>query len=128
MFTLAKQMIAEKEVRRKITILETLINSPLVTTKELAQKMAVSQRTVFNDLQSLRLELPKDWELDSDGSNGVFLKTSATEGIQEIWDIYMQQSLSMVVLQALLLKKKDCRADFFERAGAFLRCSQEAGN
>lgn len=117
MFTLAKQMIAEKEVRRKITILETLINSPLVTTKELAQKMAVSQRTVFNDLQSLRLELPKDWELDSDGSNGVFLKTSATEGIQEVWDIYMQQSLSMVVLQALLLKKKIAVPTFLREQG-----------
>ena len=58
MFTLAKQLITEKDLFRKITILENLLHHPQMTTKDLALQLQVSQRTIFNDLQGVRLDLP----------------------------------------------------------------------
>ncbi|WP_303219576.1 helix-turn-helix domain-containing protein, partial [Enterococcus asini] len=71
MYSLAKQLISEKDVRRKISILEQLVNTGQMTTKDLAERLGVSQRTIFHDLQTLRYELPKDWLLEAQGNSGV---------------------------------------------------------
>ena len=73
MFTLAKQLITEKDIFRKITILENLLHHPQMTTKDLA--LQVSQRTIFNDLQGVRLDLPPDWQLVADGNQGLTLNS-----------------------------------------------------
>ncbi|MDT2757147.1 helix-turn-helix domain-containing protein [Enterococcus asini] len=106
MYSLAKQMISEKEVRRKITILEQLLSTAQMTTKDLAQQLGVSQRTVFHDLQTLRYELPEDWQLEAQGNQGVSLTASRPVALYEVWEFYMEQSLAMVVLKGLLFKRE----------------------
>ncbi|WP_368250541.1 helix-turn-helix domain-containing protein, partial [Enterococcus sp. 2201sp1_2201st1_B8_2201SCRN_220225] len=106
MYSLAKQMISEKEVRRKITILEQLLSTAQMTTKDLAQQLGVSQRTVFHDLQTLRYELPEDWQLEAQGNQGVSLTASRPVALYEVWEFYMEQSLAMAVLKGLLFKRE----------------------
>lgn len=106
MFTLAKQLITEKDLFRKITILENLLHHPQMTTKDLALQLQVSQRTIFNDLQGVRLDLPPDWQLVADGNQGLTLNSQQGQGIQEIWELYLQQTLAMTLLKGLLMQKR----------------------
>lgn len=105
-YSLAKQMISEKDVRRKIAILEQLLSTEQMTTKDLAQQLDVTQRTVFHDLQTLRYELPADWQLEAQGNQGVYLTTSQPTTLHEVWEFYMAQSLAMVVLKELLFRRE----------------------
>lgn len=117
MYSLAKQMISEKDVRRKISILEQLLNTGQMTTKDLAERIGVSQRTIFHDLQTLRYELPPDWLLEAQGNSGVALQTSQPTALQEVWEFYMEQSLAMVVLKELLRQRKIFVVNFLMEQG-----------
>lgn len=117
MYSLAKQLISEKDVRRKISLLEQLLNTGQMTTKDLAQRLGVSQRTIFHDLQTLRYELPTDWVLEAQGNSGVSLQTSQPTALQEVWEFYMEQSLAMVVLKELLRKRQIVVMNFLMEQG-----------
>lgn len=117
MYSLAKQLISEKDVRRKITILEQLVNTGQMTTKDLAERLGVSQRTIFHDLQTLRYELPKDWLLEAQGNSGVSLTTNQPTALQEVWEFYMEQSLAMVVLKELLRQRQIAVVNFLMEQG-----------
>lgn len=117
MYSLAKKMITEKDLQRKITILENLISHQTMTTKELAGELSVSQRTIFNDLQTLRFELPEEWQLTADGNEGVALNAKRPAQIHEVWEFFMRDSLTMQLLKALLTKKSVSLTDFCHENG-----------
>lgn len=117
MYALAKQLIVEKDLQRKITILENLISHPILTTGELAKRVGVSQRTIFNDLQDLRLELPEEWLIEADGNTGVYLKAKKATRISDVWEFYMKESLTMQVLKQLLVRQTIRLTDFLAKYG-----------
>lgn len=117
MYSLAKKMIVEKELRRKVSIVELLQANPVITTSQLAEKIAVSQRTIFNDLQSLRYDLPEGWSLATEGNSGIFLSTYGENKRHDLWEYYMRRSLSFSVLKELLFKRELPTRRFLMTAG-----------
>ncbi|MFL2134270.1 helix-turn-helix domain-containing protein [Desemzia sp. FAM 24101] len=106
MFKLAKELIIEKDLHRKIIIIEHLLNHSQLTAKELAEITQASQRTVFNDLQSLRFDLPSEWTLESVGNNGLKLISTNKADVKQLWLYYMGQSLGVQLVKQLLSKNK----------------------
>ncbi|MHC5218371.1 helix-turn-helix domain-containing protein [Enterococcus sp. LJL128] len=106
MYAMAKRLITEKDIRRKITILEKLINHQQLTAKELAEELQVSERTVFNDLQSLRMELPEGWQLEADGNSGLSLVSDNLGTVNEVWEFFMKDSIGILIVKELLTVKE----------------------
>lgn len=106
MFKLAKELIIEKDLYRKVIIIEQLLNHPQLTAKELADITESSQRTIFNDLQSLRFDLPSDWTLEAVGNSGLKLTSTNKADVKQLWLYYMEQSLGVRLVKQLLSKNK----------------------
>ena len=68
MYSMLKKIITEKDIRRQILLLEQLLNHSQLTSKELAEKIDTTERTIFSDLQLIRSYLPEHWVLASDKS------------------------------------------------------------
>lgn len=105
MYSLAKRLITEKDIRRKVALLENLVNHPQLTAKELAERIHTTQRTVFNDIQGLRLELPEGWTLEADGNNGLSLTSTEHATTNEVWEYFMKDSISIQIVKELLSSK-----------------------
>lgn len=105
MFKLVKELIIEKDLHRKIIMIEHLLNHSQLTAKKLAAITKSSQRTVFNDLQSLRLDLPAEWTLEAVGNNGMKLTSSGKAEVNQLWLHYMDQSLGVQFVKQLLSKQ-----------------------
>ncbi|MGL4695555.1 helix-turn-helix domain-containing protein [Enterococcus larvae] len=105
MYSLAKRLITEKDIRRKVELLENLVNHPQLTAKELAERIQTTQRTVFNDIQGLRMELPEGWTLEADGNNGLSLISTEHATTNEVWEYFMKDSISIQIVRELLSSK-----------------------
>ncbi|MBL1229143.1 helix-turn-helix domain-containing protein [Enterococcus sp. BWB1-3] len=106
MYSLAKNLITEKDLSRKISLLENLVNHPQLTAKELAANIGTTERTVFNDIQSLRSDLPMGWQLEADGNNGLSLISADYATTNEVWEYFMKDSISIQLIKKLLFSKK----------------------
>ncbi|WP_321382538.1 helix-turn-helix domain-containing protein [uncultured Enterococcus sp.] len=105
MYSLAKRLITEKDIRRKVALLENLVNHPQLTARELAERIQTTQRTVFNDIQGLRMELPEGWSLEADGNNGLSLTSTEHATTNEVWEYFMKDSISIQIVRELLSSK-----------------------
>jgi len=106
MYSLSKQLITEKDIRRKVDLLENLVNYSHLTAKELAERIHTTQRTVFSVIKELRLELPKGWKLESDGNNGFSLSSENYATTNELWEHFMRNSINIQIVKELLSAKK----------------------
>lgn len=105
MYSLAKRLITEKDLRRKVELLENLVNHPQLTAKELAERIHTTQRTVFNDIQGLRMVLPEGWTLEADGNSGLSLSSTEHATTNEVWEAFMKDSISIQIVRELLSSK-----------------------
>lgn len=120
MYSLAKRLITEKDIRRKVELLENLVNHPQLTAKQLAEQIQTTQRTVFNDIQGLRMELPEGWSLEADGNNGLSLSSTEHATTNEVWEYFMKDSVSIQIVRVLLSSKKVAVQSFlFEQGISF---------
>ena len=101
MYQFAQSLIIEKDIARKVSILEFLTNSETVTVKEIADQIGFSARTISTDIQSLRDSLPQGWQIDSLGNSGIVLKRQADVPISSLWEELVEQSISFQLLKQL---------------------------
>lgn len=105
MYSLLKKVITEKDIYRQIILLEQLLNHPQLTAKELAQKIATTERTIFSDLQLIRSYLPEQWELETD-SNGIRLTPHKKALTNDIWETFLPHSVSLQLIKQLFFTKE----------------------
>ncbi|MGX6978258.1 helix-turn-helix domain-containing protein [Vagococcus elongatus] len=106
MYSLAKELITEKDLRRQIRILELLMEQQQSTAKEIAHAISSSERTVFNDIHSIRLLLPEGWRIESEGNTGLILHSDNHHPISKVWEHFMKMSLGIQLAKSLLYRKK----------------------
>ena len=87
MYSMLKKIITEKDIRRQILLLEQLLNHSQLTSKELAEKIDTTERTIFSDLQLIRSYLPEHWVLASDKS-GIRLSSQKNSLTNDIWESF----------------------------------------
>ncbi|MGF9853562.1 helix-turn-helix domain-containing protein [Bacillus paramobilis] len=88
------RLIDDKTVKRKLYILEALNNGGnIVSSKDLANQLDCSTRTIMNDVSQLKNELPNDWEIVSVKTRGYILIKPMEESIFPIIDSYLTQSV-----------------------------------
>lgn len=117
MYTLVKQLITEKYLNRQLQIIENLVKHDRLTAKELAELVSASERTIFNDLQDIRHNLPADWDLEADGQQGLHLSPNQAGNTSEIWQLYMQKSLGIQVVKQLLFSRQVAVPQFIHHQG-----------
>ncbi|WP_433775410.1 helix-turn-helix domain-containing protein [Bacillus wiedmannii] len=84
------RLIDDKAVKRKLYILEALNNGGnIVASKNLADQLDCSTRTIINDVSQLKNELPKDWEIVSVKTRGYILIKPMGESILPIINSYL---------------------------------------
>ncbi len=116
MYSLMKKIITEKDIRRQTTLLEQLLNHPKITVNELAKEAGTTERTVFSDLQLIRAQLPNVWMIESDQA-GIHLKHQPDLWTNDLWEIFLKQSVSVQLLKELLVTKKVGVPDFLTNNG-----------
>ncbi|MGY3748920.1 helix-turn-helix domain-containing protein [Vagococcus acidifermentans] len=102
MYFLAKQLITEKDIRRKIAIIECLVNQEKATAKQIAALVKTTERTVFNDISHMRSELPAGWVIEAEGNNGMQLVNYGSTPANHIWENFMNDSLGIRIVRELL--------------------------
>lgn len=119
MHTIMNQIITEKDLLRQIALLEELLNRPKLTARELAEKVGTTERTVFSDLQLIRGLLPDGWHLETD-SSGIRLTASEDTLTNQLWEVFLQQSIGVSLLKELLFTKALSTRQFIQKAGISL--------
>ncbi|MHC5250144.1 helix-turn-helix domain-containing protein [Enterococcus sp. LJL90] len=114
-----KKMITEKDLRRQISLLELLLNHPQITAKEIAQQLKTTERTVFSDLQLIREQLPAGWQISAD-SQGIQLILTENQLANQLWDLFLPQSISIQLIKALFFEKELATSKFLAENGVSL--------
>lgn len=99
-----KKIIPEKELRRQVSLLEQLLNQPLVIAKDLARSIQTTERTVFSDLQVIRNQLPKGWLIET-SSQGIQLINQEHQPINDLWVVFLPQSVGVQLIKALFFNQ-----------------------
>ena len=116
MYSLMKKIITEKDIKRQVSLVELLLNHSQITVNELAEAVNTTERTIFSDLQTIKTQLPKGWLINSDQS-GIQLKNEQNLLTNELWEIFLTQSISVQLLKELLTIKEVATPTFLARNG-----------
>jgi len=111
-----KKIITEKDIRRQILLLEQLLNHSQLTSKELAEKIDTTERTIFSDLQLIRSYLPEHWVLASDKS-GIRLSSQKNSLTNDIWESFLPHSVSLQLIKKLFFTKELSIPRFLDETG-----------
>jgi hypothetical protein len=118
-YSLVKKIITEKDIQRQVSLLEQLLNHPNITVKELARQIKTTERTVFSDLQLIREQLPNGWQIDS-SSQGIQLINKKRQLTNDLWALFLPQSISVQFIKALFFTKELSTANFLQENGLSL--------
>ncbi|KAF1299993.1 hypothetical protein BAU16_13285 [Enterococcus sp. JM9B] len=116
MYSMLKKIITEKDIYRQVLLLENLVNHPQLTAKELAAEIKTTERTVFSDLQLIREQLPQDWQIETD-SSGIRLINKQNLLANELWELFLPQSISVRLIKELFFAKELPTPDFLQTTG-----------
>uniref|UniRef100_UPI00403F8AFD helix-turn-helix domain-containing protein n=1 Tax=Candidatus Enterococcus willemsii TaxID=1857215 RepID=UPI00403F8AFD len=116
MYLLLKKIITEKDIQRQIALLEKLLNHPVITVKELARQVETTERTIFSDLQVIREQLPVGWQIES-GNQGIQLINDGQQIPNDLWSLFLPQSISIQFIKALFFTKELSTATFLQDNG-----------
>ena len=81
---------------RQIRLLEQLLR--------LAAQIQTTERTVFS-VYSIFSQLPADWSIETD-SSGIRLRNQGNAQTNELWSLFLPQSISIQLLKELLFTKE----------------------
>ncbi|TLG77255.1 helix-turn-helix domain-containing protein [Culicoidibacter larvae] len=95
----------EKDIYRKISIINYLVEHPLCTISDLCGLLDVSENTIRNDLQAIKLDLPENWEIHITKGHGI----SITKPIDQTLSILSSQlwSETLIFKTIFLLLRED---------------------
>ena len=105
MYSLLKKIIPEKDMLRQIALLEQLLNQTTMTTKELAQELQTTDRTLFSDLQRIRDQLPHGWSIAS-SHQGIQLISEDAQLANDVLATFLPQSIGIQLIKDLLFSKE----------------------
>lgn len=106
-----KKIIPEKELRRQIALIEQLLNHPSVITKDLAEAIQTTERTVFSDLVLIRDQLPKGWMIET-SSQGIELINQDHQPINDLWAVFLSQSIGVQLIKSLFFNQSIVTTQF----------------
>lgn len=106
MLEFTHSLIHDKPVKRMIQILEILDNGQkLVPSKDIAEQLQCSIRTVSNDISQLKSDLPEHWDIISVKSKGYILIKPVTDSILPIINSYLDESIIYKIMLGLFNNK-----------------------
>lgn len=99
-------LIYDKAISRIIYTLETLDNGQnLVSSKYLADQLHCSVRTISNDINQLKSDIPKDWKIISVKTKGYILIKPITDCIFPIINFYLTESVIYKIMLGIFYNK-----------------------
>lgn len=119
MYSLLKKIITEKDIQRQVFLLELLLNHPSITVRELSEQIQATERTIFSDLQLIRNQLPAGWYIDS-SSQGIQLINEEKQLANDLWSLFLPQSIGVQFIKALFFTKELATAEFLRENGLSL--------
>ncbi|MBE5108326.1 helix-turn-helix domain-containing protein [Bacillus thuringiensis] len=106
MLEFTRSLIHDKPVKRMVQILEILDNGQdLVSSKDIAEQLQCSIRTVTSDISQLKSFLPEHWEIISVKSKGYILIKPITDSILPIINSYLIESVIYKMMLGLFHNK-----------------------
>lgn len=106
MLEFTSSLIHDKPVKRMVQILEILDNGQnLVSSKDIAEQLQCSIRTVTSDISQLKSFLPEHWEIISVKSKGYILIKPITDSILPIINSYLVESVIYKMMLGLFNNK-----------------------
>ncbi|PFO91715.1 helix-turn-helix domain containing protein [Bacillus cereus] len=106
MLEFTHSLIHDKPVKRMIQILEILDNGQnLVPSKDIAEQLQCSIRTVSSDISQLKSYLPEHWDIISVKSKGYILIKPITDSILPIINSYLDESIIYKIMLGLFNNK-----------------------
>ena len=105
-----------KDLLRQIRLLEQLLNVPQLTAKRLATQIQTTERTVFRIYSIFADQLPADWSIETD-SSGIRLRNQGNAQTNELWSLFLPQSISIQLLKELLFTKRVSDNFFLSTSG-----------
>ncbi|EJQ43630.1 hypothetical protein IEQ_04958 [Bacillus cereus BAG6X1-2] len=100
-------LIDDNATERKIHILEALNNGKtLVSSKDLADQLQCTKRTIINDIAQLKKELPKNWDVISVKTSGYILIKPMTDSILPIINNYLEESVIYKIMLGIFNNKQ----------------------
>ncbi|MES5930073.1 helix-turn-helix domain containing protein [Bacillus cereus group sp. MG9] len=106
MLEFTQSLIHDKPVKRMIQILEILDNGQnLVPSKDIAEQLQCSIRTVSSDISQLKSYLPEHWDIISVKSKGYILIKPITNSILPIINSYLDESIIYKIMLGLFNNK-----------------------
>ncbi|MBE7123436.1 helix-turn-helix domain-containing protein, partial [Bacillus cereus] len=106
MLEFTRSLIHDKPVKRIIHILEILDNGQkLVPSKDIAEQLQCSIRTVSSDISQLKSYLPEHWDIISVKSKGYILIKPITDSILPIINSHLVESIIYKIMLGLFNNK-----------------------
>lgn len=91
-------LIHNKSVYRKIAILQRLNGEEIsLTSKELAKQLNCSNRTIVNEINELKMDLPENWTIVGLKTKGYTLQKPRLETLTPIIKFYLEDSMTFKV-------------------------------
>lgn len=119
MYSMLKKIITEKDIQRQILLLEQLLNQQAITAKNLSATIGTTERTIFSDLQLIREQLPLGWSIETD-SSGIRLVNASNALTNDIWELFLDQSVSVQLVKELFFTKELVTPVFLQNSGVSL--------
>lgn len=119
MYSMLKKIITEKDIQRQILLLEQLLNQQTITAKNLSATIGTTERTIFSDLQLIREQLPLGWSIETD-SSGIRLVNASNALTNDIWELFLDQSVSVQLVKELFFTKELVTPVFLQNSGVSL--------
>uniref|UniRef100_UPI0011A6798B helix-turn-helix domain-containing protein n=1 Tax=Bacillus thuringiensis TaxID=1428 RepID=UPI0011A6798B len=96
----------EKDIYRKQQLITYLIQKTnWVTTQEIAQQLACSEKTIRKDIHQLSYILPAGWKIEAQKGKGIHLCKIDGASSQEVFSILVQSTLQFQILEHLFFHK-----------------------
>ncbi|WP_170955267.1 BglG family transcription antiterminator [Bacillus cereus] len=96
----------EKDIYRKQQLITYLIQKTnWVTTQEIAQQLACSEKTIRKDIHQLSYILPEGWKIEAQKGKGIQLCKNDGASSQEVLSILAQSTLQFQILEHLFFHK-----------------------
>lgn len=96
----------EKDIYRKQQLITYLIQKTnWVTTQEIAQQLACSEKTIRKDIHQLSYILPIGWKIEAQKGKGIHLQKNDSASSQEVFSILVQSTLQFQIIEHLFFHK-----------------------
>ncbi|WP_430510324.1 BglG family transcription antiterminator [Gottfriedia solisilvae] len=96
----------DKSTKRRLQIINILSsNDKWYTSEELASELSCTEKTIRNDIQSINLDLPNGWEIETIKGKGIYIKKPISASINEIRSLFVRNSVTFRAILYIQFKQ-----------------------